>query len=1307
MHTVIVDFETRSRADLRKCGAYIYARHASTAMLCISFAVDDGAVKLWWPTDPPRPEIVEAAGDPDAIFVAFNAPFEIQIWQHVLSRLGWPDVPPVERWRCLQARALVHALPAALEDVGEVLQLTHRKGNDTAMRKLSKPRKDGTWETDPKLFAELGRYCTDDVASERELAGRLQPLLDAEQTLWELDQKINSTGFPVDRALLAGALKIAAAAEENLERVVRELTDGVVETVHQTARIKSWLAAHGCPITDVKKATISAALRRTKLQPGARRLLELRRNGAHTGGPKLATLQAYCAADNRVRGCLRFHGAAPGRWVGQGPQPQNFRKATLEPAAIDLVAAGDLEQLQARYEQPLAIISDIGRALILAPEGKRLIVGDYTGVESIVTAALSSQQDKVEQWRRFIATGDPGDDPYLTLGRRLGVPEAQARDIGKRADLAFGYGGGLGAWRNMAPEGDTTTDGEVEHWKQAWRGAHPETARYWKWLERAAIAAVQNPGAAQRANRIACIYEPPFLFAELPSKRRISYPYPKLIMNRFGNVALSFSDNAGGRWVDCNFGHGTYGGALMENVVQGVARDLLAQAMVRLSNRGYEICLHIHDEIVAEVAEDFGSAEEFARLMTTPPAWAEGWPLAVKTRNGPRSFAKFEAPKNAAPQRPKRIRLRKRIRLHEPDPDDDTPSAVDPPPAADPSQADTSEPSNDPRPFDSEPGVNPTAARFTGSTEEPPEEEAPPEDGKGNGRDDDDVFHAYTAANRQKHGGGSHKVGQWIYQWLDGSPYLRVDRMQSAAGAKWYPQFHFAHGAWQSGEPAGPHIPYRLPELVAAARRGGDIHVGEGEAVSDAITGLGLVATTNSGGAGKWWSELARWFTGFKRAFIHEDNDKPGRKHAARVAAAMAGTIPEIRIVSYPDLPEKGDAKDWLAAGHTREEFAARCEAAPPLSKLGCSPLEVTPIKDIPPRPWAYGHYLLRGRSAYLAGRDGIGKGIYAVGIATCFVLRRALLGEFVWRGGDVAIISYEDDRDEWRRRIAAFCIRYELPYEEIVGHFHFFDRPIRFAAMDEGKIVSPDSVELITWLRRIGAALLIVDPYNHAHELGDGNNNALMARVAEEIDRVAAAADLAALILHHVRKGSSGDIDDIMGATSQRATFRASRVLQRMRKEDAKKLSIDPDIAWRYFQISDSKENYAIPVSRATWFCLNSIALGNVSKDYLDGDSVAACVSWTPAVAAGLTLETIDAIIQEIDVGLPDGQRYSNHANATDRAAYKVILIHAPEIKEEAAREVINEWVRCRVLVVKDYTNPVRREKERGLFAGPKKESS
>jgi DNA polymerase len=638
---VVIDFETHSLRDLRKVGAHRCAADPSTDVWCVAYAIDDQPVQIWLRGEPVPPAILEAAADPEVLFVAHNAGFERAILQHILGpRYGWPAIP-VERWRCTMAMALTLALPAALGKVADVLGLDHRKHADQIMHLLARPRSPRVGEDPKGLFwfdeteplpgqsvthlEKLYAYCKADVECEHELFQRLPPLLPAEQELWQLDQIINDRGFYTDGGLIEKAIAIAEAAGKAVQAELQQITGGEITSTSQVAKLLAWLAAHGCELVDLQKPTLANALRRKGLAPEARRAIELRAEAAHASADKMKSLQVWRGRDGRVCGAFRFHGAATGRWSGSGPLPQNFRKENENTAdKFAAVMSGDIETVRA-LGAPIEIVGDIARAAICAPPGSRLMTGDFSGIESRVLAWIAGQHDKVAQWAKFDQTQDRNDHPYLTLGRQLGFPEDLAYARGKIADLAFGYQGGLGAYKNFAPDDDTATDEQIEGFKQAWRGRHPQIVQFWWGIDRAAVAAVQRPGATISYGRLTLQSERRdggvFLFITLPSGRRLAYPFARIITNRFDRFAVEFQDNAiiGGGWSPCNHGMGAYGGVWVANVVSGIARDLLAAAMTRLEAAGYPVVLHVHDEIAVELPDGAGDLAEFERLMAGPP----------------------------------------------------------------------------------------------------------------------------------------------------------------------------------------------------------------------------------------------------------------------------------------------------------------------------------------------------------------------------------------------------------------------------------------------------------------------------------------------------------------------------------------------------------------------------------------------------------------------------------------------------------------------------------------------------------------
>ena len=462
--------------------------------------------------------------------------------------------------------------------------------------------------------------------------------------LWALSGSINERGFHVDRQFAEAARRIAQAAAPEIDAELTELTAGAVTGINQVARLLQWLQDQGCTVQTLGRKAIEKLLEQAELPPAVQRALELRLGGAQAATKKIDALLARAGADDRVRGAFRYHGAATGRWAGEGFQPQNLKRPVIDDlaAAIDAVATGDYEHVKKLYSRPLAVVGDCSRSMIDAAPGHVLIGADFSSIESRVLAWIAGEGWKLDAYRRFDATRDPRDEPYCeTACKIFRVPsgtytkDSPERGVGKTCDLAFGYQGGLHAWRKFEP--DKFTDAEVETFKTEWRAAHPAIKRFWYDIDRAAVLAVRERGQVVRCGRIDLKTTGAFLLLKLPSGRKIYYPQPRLITEGGSNKhRVVFADNAAGQFKDCRNGQGAYAGTWTENIVSGIARDLLAAAMLRVEAAGYPIVLHVHDELVCEVPIGFGSTEEFTRLMTRKPAWALELPIAASAWTGPR-----------------------------------------------------------------------------------------------------------------------------------------------------------------------------------------------------------------------------------------------------------------------------------------------------------------------------------------------------------------------------------------------------------------------------------------------------------------------------------------------------------------------------------------------------------------------------------------------------------------------------------------------------------------------------------------------
>ena len=379
-----------------------------------------------------------------------------------------------------------------------------------------------------------------------------------------------------------------------------------------------------------------------ELSPLIRRALELRLGGAQAAVKKIDALLARAGDDDRVRGAFRYHGAGTGRWAGEGFQPQNLKRPLVEniDAAVSAVSTGDYAHVCSLYPKPLSVVGDCARAMICAAPGKVLIGADFSSIESRVLAWVAGEQWKLDAYRRFDATHDPRDEPYCeTACRIFRVPsgsytkDSPERSVGKTCDLAFGFMGGINAWRKFEP--DRFSDEEVKTFNAEWRATHPAIKRFWYNIDRAALTAVRERGRVIHCGPVAFKSTGAFLLLKLLSGRKLSYPQPRAVGDAERQHVV-FADNAAGQFKDCRSGQGAYGGLWVENIVSGIARDLLAEAMLRIEAAGYPIVLHVHDEIVAEVPEGFGSSDDFSKLMTRKPAWALDLPIAAKAWIGKR-----------------------------------------------------------------------------------------------------------------------------------------------------------------------------------------------------------------------------------------------------------------------------------------------------------------------------------------------------------------------------------------------------------------------------------------------------------------------------------------------------------------------------------------------------------------------------------------------------------------------------------------------------------------------------------------------
>ena len=678
MTTLHLDFETRSAADLKKVGAYAYAEHETTDIICAAFALGDETPRLWLPGDP-VPEDVKAHIRSGGTVTAHNANFERVIWRNVFApRYGWPE-PDLRQFRCTMAMAYALALPGGLDDCAAALAVPYRKDDRgyRVMLQVSKPRKrhdDGTftWWDDEERLNTVYRYCQQDVVVERELEKRLMPLTPAEQEVWFLDQEVNDRGVFVDVDLCESAIEIAEQAKEMLDRKIKAATGGSVSRCTNTTQLREWLGERGYQTDSVAKEAVAALLARPDLPDDVQEALLLRQEGGKTSTAKADALLRRRQADGRARGLFQYHAASTGRWGGRGFQPQNLKRPDEDTdigAAINLIRMRDLDTMLMVYDDPISVVGDVLRGFVSAPEGSILRSADFSNIEGRVLAWLAGEQWKLDAFAAY--DRGEGEDLYkVTAGNILDKPakdvtKPERQSIGKVSELALGYQGGVGAMVTMsggrvdfaalfddlcaklphhvesaaeAYDSRGKASGlaprswqAMEIIKLAWRATNSSIAQLWKDVEDAAIAAVADPGAILQIGKLRFRVSGSFLFMQLPSGRCLAYAYPRLADGetpwgkKIKKLKFMGVDSMSNKWVLQE----TYGGKLVENATQAVARDALVAGLLNLRSAGYPLTMHVHDEAVAETPIDFGSTSDFEAVMSKMPAWLDGCPVAA------------------------------------------------------------------------------------------------------------------------------------------------------------------------------------------------------------------------------------------------------------------------------------------------------------------------------------------------------------------------------------------------------------------------------------------------------------------------------------------------------------------------------------------------------------------------------------------------------------------------------------------------------------------------------------------------------
>ena len=630
MQNLSIDIETYSSANLTKCGVYRYCEESDFSVLLFGYSADGGAVHVvdiaCGETLPA--EIRAALTDNSIIKWAFNAQFE----RICLSRfLGLPTgqyLAP-DAWRCTMVWAATLGLPLSLEGVGVVLGLEKQKlkeGKDL-IRYFSTPgkTKDGRVfrrlpADAPEKWALYKAYNLRDVETEMAIQAQLSkfPVTDSEWRNYHLDQEINDRGVMLDRTLVEQAIRCDEQFKRSHLEQARFVTG--LENPNSPVQLKAWLAEKGVETESLSKASVLRLLEESEGE--VELALSLRQELAKSSVKKYAAMESVIGSDERARGLIQFYGAnRTGRYAGRLIQVQNLPQNHLPDLSQvrTLIREGRFDSVEVLYESVPLVLSELIRTAFIPRPGCRFFVADFAAIEARVIAWIAG-----EHWRQEVFEGG-GDIYCASASQMFHVPvekngiNGHLRQKGKIAELALGYGGSVGALKAMGALDMGVPEEELKPLVDVWRQSNPAIVRLWWDVDKAASTCVRQRTETE-THGIRFTYQSGILFVTLPSGRQLAYVKPRMGVNRFGNESVTYEGvGEQKKWLRLE----SYGPKFVENIVQATARDILAEAMIRLNRAGYRIVMHVHDEAVIEAPEQT-SLEDICSIMGQTPVWANG-----------------------------------------------------------------------------------------------------------------------------------------------------------------------------------------------------------------------------------------------------------------------------------------------------------------------------------------------------------------------------------------------------------------------------------------------------------------------------------------------------------------------------------------------------------------------------------------------------------------------------------------------------------------------------------------------------------
>ena len=631
MDTLAIDIETYSDVSLPDCGVHRYTASPQFEILLFAYSINDeptGIIDLASGEKIPE-HIMQMLTDDSVIKTAFNAAFE----RTCINRHFGLSIKP-EGWRCTAVQASMLSLPLSLEGVGGALNLDKKKmseGKDLIRYFCMpcKPTKSNggrsrNFPSDaPEKWDLFKTYCIRDVDVEKQIRSKLLkfPIPEKEQELYCMDQRINDRGIMVDRELIRHAITCDLLYKEAATKKAYEISG--LENPNSVSQLKGWLNEKGIEVDSLAKAAVEELVENS--QDEVSEMMKLRLAMSKTSVKKYEAMERSVCPDGRVHGLLQFYGAnRTGRWAGRLVQIHNLPQNHMEDLELarSLVKEGRYDLIELFYDSTPEALSELIRTAFVARPGCRFIVSDFSAIEARVMGYLAGENWVMEEFR------GAGKIYEQTAAKMFHIPIGEItkgspyRARGKVASLACQYGGAEGALVSMGAL-NFVKEEELKGLVQSWRSANPHIVNYWYEIDGAVKAAVKERKITT-VGKVTVYYQSGMLKITLPSGRVLSYVRPRMTTNRFGSESVSYEGVGTNRkWTRIE----SYGAKFCENIVQAMARDVLAEAMLRLEKSGFDIVCHIHDEVVLEVPEGISSVEEVNQIMAVCPDWCEGLPL--------------------------------------------------------------------------------------------------------------------------------------------------------------------------------------------------------------------------------------------------------------------------------------------------------------------------------------------------------------------------------------------------------------------------------------------------------------------------------------------------------------------------------------------------------------------------------------------------------------------------------------------------------------------------------------------------------